>query len=549
MDKVILSAPFAKTVETEDGGREVYGFATLETKDKSGEIADFNGTLKAFEKWSNDTEQRTGGKSKGNVRVMHQPITAGKTIDWKPTETVIKDDAGQEQTVKGIWVGAYIPPTKPDVIRDIDEGILSAFSIGGSYQKRWWDDQSQAFRFIPELSEYSLVDNPCVPGADITQVIAKSDVPWNRKEGEKMGEELSKDSTPKGGDNTMTKGETNMELEQLTKAAEQAGLTMDQVNSFLKALVPQDEPPKPESVSTVDGDADEDENKEFPAPNEHASNQGKTESDVKTAEEESGVAAKADKSEMEKEDVVLSDDQPNQGTDGKEEDAEDEEKCAKCGKSMSECKCAKSEKAAPAELKKEGKSISNKNGAHLQHAANHIGAVMKGADYTADDHLRVESELGQGNTGEEAPNVDVEKVFSTIFTPIIEATVAKALEGQMQKAVGSENELAKGFSKAVDDMRSLVKGLASQEDLSKAVSELETVKSLVKEIHETPQAGGPLLNGGNPAFFAKNFNQVDVVSQELQVLEKFAQETKDPIVKDRVGQEIAARKMREVFNR
>jgi hypothetical protein len=533
MEKVLLSAPFAKTVETEDGGREVWGFASLELKDKSGEIADFNGTVKAFEKFTEDTEKRTGGKSKANVRVMHQPITAGRGIHWEPTETTVVDEDGVEKTVKGIWVGAYVPPTKADVIRDIDEGILSAFSIGGAYEKRWWSQEDQAFRYIPQLSEYSLVDNPCVPGADITQVIQKANVPWNREEGAEMSEEITKDHTPKGGENEMTKGDVNMELEQLAKAAEQAGLTLDQVQLFLKALTPQDKAPAPVSVSTVDGDADEDDNKEFPHPDDDASDQGKIISDVKDAEEEVGVAEKSAEADLEKADMVSDDDhQP-------------EDACPDCGENP--CKCDMPGKAATAELEKAGKSISNKNGVHLQHAANHIGAVMKGADYTADDHLVVEGQYGQGGTGEESPEVDVEKVFSAIFTPIIEATVAKALEGQMQKSAGKENELAKGFTKAVDEFKSLVKGLASQEDLSKAVSELESVKALVKEIHETPQAGGPLLNGGNPAFMLKDVSSTNVAHMEEQALESLIQKSADPVVKDRLSQELAMRKAKQIF--
>jgi hypothetical protein len=546
MEKVLLSAPFAKTIETEDGGREVYGFATLEVKDKSGEIADFAGTLTAFEKWSNDTEQRTGGKSKGNVRVMHQPITAGKTIDWRPTETVIQDEDGNNKTVKGIWVGAYIPPTKPDVIRDIDEGILSAFSIGGSYQKRWWDDQSQAFRFIPELSEYSLVDNPCVPGADIMSVIQKADVPWNRKEGAEMSEEIMKDHSPKGGENTMTKGEKQtMDVEKLTKAAEQAGLTMEQVQSFLKALTPQDQPPAPVSASTVDGDGDNDDNKEFPNPPEgdEKINIDGGINDVKAAEKD--TAEKSAEVDLEKADVVSDDDQPDDG--------ESEEKCAKCGGMHKTADCTMAEKAVPTELEKAGKSISNKNGVHLQHAANHIDAVVKGADYTHEDHLVVEGQYGQGGTGEEAPEVDVEKVFSAIFTPIIEATVAKALEGQMQKAANSNNSIEEIISKSMKDqmensVSKSISGLNTKlETLEKAIGKVDEIEKLVKEIHETPQAGGPLLNGGNPAFMLKDVSQANVTQMEEQALENLIQKSADPVVKDRLSQELAMRKAKQIF--
>ncbi|QQE80925.1 DUF6582 domain-containing protein [Alicyclobacillus sp. SO9] len=177
-DKIHLLAPIAKVETTPDGGREIWGFATLERKDKADEIADFEGTVKAFQTWSDEISKRTGGKSMGNVRVMHQPIPAGKMTHWEPGETTIQDEDGNEKVVKGIWTATYVPPHKTDVIKDVDEGILNALSIGGNYEKRWWDETEKGFRYIPELAEYSLVDNPAVPGADFANVIAKAHGPW-----------------------------------------------------------------------------------------------------------------------------------------------------------------------------------------------------------------------------------------------------------------------------------------------------------------------------------------------------------------------------------
>ncbi len=50
--RVNIAAPFTKVEATPDGGRNVEGFAPLERKDKQGEITDYAGTVKAFEKWS-----------------------------------------------------------------------------------------------------------------------------------------------------------------------------------------------------------------------------------------------------------------------------------------------------------------------------------------------------------------------------------------------------------------------------------------------------------------------------------------------------------------
>lgn len=160
-DRVHIAAPFTKVTPTEDGGREVWGFATLEVKDKQGEIIDYEGTVRAFEKWTGEIERATGGKSLGNIRWMHQAEPVGKLIAWRPEEKTTEDG----DTVRGVYIGTRVPPWETRTIGQLDEGILTGYSIGGGYAERHWDPAAKAFRYTPELAETSYVDNPAVPGA------------------------------------------------------------------------------------------------------------------------------------------------------------------------------------------------------------------------------------------------------------------------------------------------------------------------------------------------------------------------------------------------
>lgn len=202
-NRVQIAAPFTKVEATPDGGRNVEGFATLERKDKQGEIADYAGTVKAFDVWSAEIEKASQGKSRGNVRSMHAPVPVGTVVNWEPGETTETVD-GADQTFKGVLVRSHVPPWKEETIKDIDAGILTSYSIGGSYGERHWDETAKAFRYTPVLAELSLVDNPAVPGA--TFAIVKS--------ADGGGLELAKGMLAKAD------GEADTEREKLRAAAE-----------------------------------------------------------------------------------------------------------------------------------------------------------------------------------------------------------------------------------------------------------------------------------------------------------------------------------------
>ena len=128
----------------------IYGTFTAEVLDKSGEIADYPSTKAAIETWSADMLKTSGGKSKGNISLMHGDKVAGivKDINYH-------DDA---KVIHGCV------EVKPEVTADAQKGYLNGFSIGGSYAKKWEDPVHKGHqRFTPIISEISVVDNPCVP--------------------------------------------------------------------------------------------------------------------------------------------------------------------------------------------------------------------------------------------------------------------------------------------------------------------------------------------------------------------------------------------------
>jgi ATPase involved in DNA repair len=130
--------------------REVWGRATQEIIDGHDEIMDYVSSKPRFQAWSEAVYKRSKGKSKGNVREMHQPIAAGKliAIDFSDNE-------------KAVDVGVYV--SDDSSFRKVCDGTLTGFSIGGDYAKRWMDMGKT--RYTADPHEISLVDAPAVSTA------------------------------------------------------------------------------------------------------------------------------------------------------------------------------------------------------------------------------------------------------------------------------------------------------------------------------------------------------------------------------------------------
>jgi hypothetical protein len=141
--------------------RLVYGVLAAETADLSNEILDYDSSKAAFQEWSDKLYNTTGGKSKGNVRVMHTAKVAGhlEQIEFndelKQVEICAKIDADDE------W-------------KLVEAGAYSGFSIGA--QSAWRKKEKAASgqeltRYsLKRMIESSLVDLPCISDATFNYI-------------------------------------------------------------------------------------------------------------------------------------------------------------------------------------------------------------------------------------------------------------------------------------------------------------------------------------------------------------------------------------------
>ncbi len=146
--------------------RLVYGVATAEAEDRAGEICDYASTKPLYEKWSQEIAQSSGGKSRGNLRAMHGNVAAGKV-------TALNFNDKQKQ----IEICAKV--VDDSEWNKVQEGVYTGFSQGGTYARRWTDDDGVT-RYTAAPSEISLVDLPCLPQAVFEMVKADGSREWRR---------------------------------------------------------------------------------------------------------------------------------------------------------------------------------------------------------------------------------------------------------------------------------------------------------------------------------------------------------------------------------
>ena len=161
-----LSIPISKIDEEE---RMVYGYATVEELDSSGEIITYDASKKAFGNWI------------GNIREMHGPVAVGKGVE------VEYDDDN-----KGVWVGAKISESADgeNAWTKIKEKVLTGFSIGGkmnSFETKKVDGVERVVITDYDLAEVSVVDNPAVRSATFQIVKRANDGHLQRVEDMKKG--------------------------------------------------------------------------------------------------------------------------------------------------------------------------------------------------------------------------------------------------------------------------------------------------------------------------------------------------------------------------
>ncbi len=149
LDKLFL--PIRK-IDTEN--HIVYGVLAAEIPDRTNEILDYDGSKKAIQAWRDNAIETSGGKSMGNLRVMHTDKVAGTFID------IAFDDGSKE-----VLCAAKV--VDDDEWKLVEAGAYTGFSVGARVGKREKDATNPELTrwTIGTMVEGSLVDLPCIPTA------------------------------------------------------------------------------------------------------------------------------------------------------------------------------------------------------------------------------------------------------------------------------------------------------------------------------------------------------------------------------------------------
>jgi hypothetical protein len=148
-------------VKVDEERRLVYGRATDETPDAQGEVMDYESTKPHVMQWSQEQAAATGGRSLGNLRSMHGQCASG----------LIKDIQFDDHA-KAVDIVARV--VDDNEWQKVCEGVLTSFSLGGKYLKRWpstTSDGQAVMRYTAQPSEISLVDRPANPNARVWEIL------------------------------------------------------------------------------------------------------------------------------------------------------------------------------------------------------------------------------------------------------------------------------------------------------------------------------------------------------------------------------------------
>jgi len=160
MTEQAMKQLFCQISKVDEEKRTVTGIGTSEAVDAEGEIVDYESSKPFIEAWSGAALARSGGKSYGNVREMHQSWAAGKLC-----EPVVFDD-----TNKAVIITSYV--SDDDAWKKCLDGTYTGFSICGPIVGEKWADPNNlgVKRFTCAPIEFSLCDLPCNPEAVFTAV-------------------------------------------------------------------------------------------------------------------------------------------------------------------------------------------------------------------------------------------------------------------------------------------------------------------------------------------------------------------------------------------
>lgn len=152
-----LTMPISKIDEEK---RTVSGFASLDNIDKQGDKITSEANRKAFSGF------------RGNVRLMHQPIPAGRVTSFEERKYYDPDDGTQ---YTGVYVNTYVSKGAQDIWEMVLDRTLTGFSIGGAikdYDVEYDEATGNSVRVITDydLVELSLVDSPANQLANIFSI-------------------------------------------------------------------------------------------------------------------------------------------------------------------------------------------------------------------------------------------------------------------------------------------------------------------------------------------------------------------------------------------
>jgi hypothetical protein len=156
-NNVNLTMPISKIDEEK---RIVSGFATLDNIDKQGDRVLPEASEKAFANF------------RGNVRLMHQPIPAGKVVSFR-SDTFFDPETKKQYT--GVFVDTYVSKGAQDIWEMVLDGTLTGFSIGGAIRETDTELDSESNKTVRVIKEYdlvelSLVDSPANQFANIFSI-------------------------------------------------------------------------------------------------------------------------------------------------------------------------------------------------------------------------------------------------------------------------------------------------------------------------------------------------------------------------------------------
>jgi hypothetical protein len=145
--------------------RIVSGFATLDNEDKHGDVVTKEASDQAFKEFL------------GNLRLMHQPIPAGRVLKFREEEFFDKET---QKVYNGVYVDAYVSEGAENVWKMVLDGTLTGFSIGGDKveaETRLNKATGQPARYVTKyrMNELSLVDNPANQFSNILSIQKMAD--------------------------------------------------------------------------------------------------------------------------------------------------------------------------------------------------------------------------------------------------------------------------------------------------------------------------------------------------------------------------------------